>query len=187
VRDFLFNWQTLITGGLAIVAALIGAGAAYYVGHTQIAAAKRKDRLQARCIAVAISPELLQLKVRYERARKIIADEFPKAKAQRPGIMTDAVVALILDARIEIPPLLSRSVDQLYILDEAGPTLLQLISVILQYNNLIETIASQIRQHVDSFNPSQHQKDVAGHLRVIGQNIAEGERLIAPLHDEATA
>jgi hypothetical protein len=100
--------------------------------------------------------------------------------------MTDAVVALILDARIEIPPLLGRTIDQLYILDEAGPPILQLISVILQYNNLIETIAGQTRQHVDSFNPAQHQKDVAGHLQVIGQNIGEAERLITPIHDEAT-
>jgi hypothetical protein len=70
MTDFLFNWQTLITGGLAIVAALIGAWAAYHVGSAQIAVAKRKERLQARCIAVAISPELLQLKVRMSgRAR----------------------------------------------------------------------------------------------------------------------
>jgi hypothetical protein len=67
---FFYNWQTLITGGLAIIAALIGAGAAYHVGNAQIAVAKRKDRLQARCIAVAISPELLVLKVRYERSRR---------------------------------------------------------------------------------------------------------------------
>ena len=120
----LYDWQTIITGGLAIVAAIIGAWAAYRIGNAQMAAAKRKDRLQAQCIAVAISPELLDFKVRHERASKIINEEFPKVKAQRPSAMTDAVVALILDARIELPPLLSRTVDQLYILDEAGPTLL---------------------------------------------------------------
>jgi hypothetical protein len=100
--------------------------------------------------------------------------------------MTDAVVALILDARIELPPLLSRTVDQLYILDEAGPTLLQLISVTLQYNHMVITLAGQIRQHVDSFNPPEHQKHLSGHLRVIAQDIAEAERFITPLHDEAT-
>jgi hypothetical protein len=184
-ETFLYNWQTLITGGLAIIAAIIGASAAYHVGSAQMAAAKRKDRLQAQCIAVAISPELLNLKVRYERASKIIGEEFPKAK--RPGMMTDGVVALIRDAQIEIPPLLNRSLDQLYILDEAGPTLLQLISVVLQYNDLVTTLASQIRQHIDRFNPPEHQKDLSGHLKVIAQNIADAERLIAPLHDEATA
>jgi hypothetical protein len=91
-ETFLYNWQTLITGGLAIIAAIIGASAAYHVGSAQMAAAKRKDRLQAQCIAVAISPELLNLKVRYERASKIIGEEFPKAK--RPGMMTDGVELL---------------------------------------------------------------------------------------------
>jgi hypothetical protein len=182
----LYDWQTLITGGLAIIAAIIGAWAAYRVGNAQMAAAKRKDRLQAQCIAVAISPELLDFKVRHERASKIISEEFPKVKAQRPSAMTDAVVALILDTKIEIPPLLSRTVDQLYILDEAGPTLLQLISVTLQYNHMVTTLAGQIRQHVDRFNPPEHQKDLSGHLRVIAQDIAEAERLITPLHDQAT-
>jgi hypothetical protein len=73
------------------------------------------------------------------------------------------------------------------ILDEAGPTLLQLISVTLQYNHMVTTLSGQIRQHVDSFNPPEHQRDLSGHLRVIAQNIADAESLIAPLHDEATA
>jgi hypothetical protein len=72
----LYDWQTIITGGLAIVAAIIGAWAAYCIGNAQMAAAKRKDRLQAQCIAVAISPELLDFKVRHERASKIINQEF---------------------------------------------------------------------------------------------------------------
>ena len=93
----LYDWQTLITGWLAIVAAIIGAWAAYYVGSAQMAAAKRKDRLQARCIAVAISPELLDLRVRYERASRIITEEFPRA-ANQPIRMRDAVVGL--DARV---------------------------------------------------------------------------------------
>jgi hypothetical protein len=89
----LYDWQTLITGRLAIIAAIIGAWAAYHVGNAQMAAAKRKDRLQAQCIAVAISPELLDFKVRHGRASKIISEEFPQVKAQRPSAMTDAVVA----------------------------------------------------------------------------------------------
>jgi hypothetical protein len=61
---------------------------------------------------VAISPELLALRVRHERALNIIAEEFPTAK--RPGAIRDAIVALILSTRIEIPPLLSRSIDEIY-------------------------------------------------------------------------
>jgi hypothetical protein len=75
---------------------------------------------------------------------------------------------------------------RVYILDEAGPTLLQLISVLLQYNNLITTLAAQIQQHVDQFDPPEHQEHLSGHLKLIGLNIADAEKLIAPIHDEAT-
>jgi hypothetical protein len=151
----------------------------------QIAALSRKDRLQARCLALAIEPELLQLKVRHERAIKIISEEFPNAKASR-GILTAQVVSLIFSAQIGVPPLLNRTVDQLYVLEDAGPTLLQLISVILQYDGLIRTLAAQIKENVDSFNPTAHQQHLGGQLHVIAQDIAEAERLIAPIHDEAT-
>jgi hypothetical protein len=60
-------------------------------------------------------------------------------------------------------------------------------SVLLQYNKLIETLAAQIEQRADSFDPPQHQKHLSGHLQVIRQNIADAEKQIAPIHDEATA
>jgi hypothetical protein len=90
-------------------------------------------------------------------------------------------------AQIEIPPLLSRTLDQLYIFGEAGPTLLQLISVISQYGSLLGTLTERTIGNVDRFNPAEHQMKLSGHLYVIGQNIAEAQRLIAPLNDEATS
>ena len=67
----LTDWGSVI-GGLT---ALIGWNfwpniATRQATNRQISALARKDRLQAQCIAVAISPELLNLKVRYERASK---------------------------------------------------------------------------------------------------------------------
>jgi hypothetical protein len=56
IVDFLYNWQTLVAGALAIVAALIGAAAAYKVGNAQTEAARHRDRLQARGIVVGIYP-----------------------------------------------------------------------------------------------------------------------------------
>jgi hypothetical protein len=153
------------------------------VGNIQVAATKRKDRLQARCIAVAIVPELLDLKVQHERAVKIISEELPKVV--RAAIAD--IVPVIISVRIAIPPLLNRSVDQLYLIDEAGPTLLQLISVTLQFNDLVQTLAEHILQRVVEFDPVEHQKDLSGQLRVIGQDIADAERLITPIHNEATA
>jgi hypothetical protein len=87
--------------------------------------------------------------------------------------------------RFPIMPEVNRRMS-VYILDEAGPTLLQLISVLLQYNNLITTLAAQIQQHVDQFDPPKHHEHLSGHLKLIGLNIADAEKLIVPIHDEAT-
>jgi hypothetical protein len=80
----LYDWQTLIAGLLAIaaavIAAVIGARAGYRVNNAQLAAAKQKDRVQARCLAVAIFPELLQLQLSPKRATEVINQEFPKIK-----------------------------------------------------------------------------------------------------------
>lgn len=44
----LYDWQTLIAGAFAFVAAWIGPRAAYRVGGAQMLAAQRRDRLQGR-------------------------------------------------------------------------------------------------------------------------------------------
>jgi hypothetical protein len=61
MRDFLFNWQTIITGGLAIVAAIIGAVAAYHVGNIQVADAQRRDEREIDALRKSLATELRQL------------------------------------------------------------------------------------------------------------------------------
>jgi len=179
---FLDKWQTLVAGGMAIVAAGIGAAAAYFVGRAQVRAAERRDRLQARSLSVAISPELLQLRVRHQRAVGIVNNEFPKVA----GGMTVRICEVVGSARIELTPLLERHSENLFLLGDAGPTLLQLISITLQYDSLVSALVDQIRADANSFNPQKQAADLSGHLRVIGEDITEAERLLGPLHDEAT-
>ena len=71
------HWQTLIAGGFALVAGGVAylaglqqAWAAQHASDDQLGAATRRDRLQARCIAVGILPELLQLEAAHERRNK---------------------------------------------------------------------------------------------------------------------
>jgi hypothetical protein len=106
----------------------------------QIAVNAKKDHLQAHCVAVGIYPELLSITVSRERASTIIQNEFPKVQRG----FTTQIVALIRDVRVVVPPLLSRNVDQLYVLEEAGATILQPLSVILQYNYMVDTLAKKI-------------------------------------------
>jgi len=182
----LTDWGSLIGG----VFALIAGAAAYFAGkaqakatwqaaYDQLAANDRKDRLQAHCIAVGIYPELLAVKVSSERASKLIREEFQKVRMA----LTTQTVALIRDVRIFEPPLVSQSIDQLYILGESGATILQLLSVILQYNHMVETLAKRTQDDVNAFWASYGLNDLSGHLDLITKLLETAEREIAPIHD----
>jgi hypothetical protein len=57
MQDFLYNWQTLITGGLAILAALIGGGMAYRAGVIQANATRKAADRQIFAITSALQAE----------------------------------------------------------------------------------------------------------------------------------
>jgi hypothetical protein len=184
------HWQTLIAGAFALVAGSVAylaglqqARATTRASNDQIAAAARKDRLQARCIAVGISPELLQLEAAHGRAQQAVS-QF----ATLSGRNTAQIIAEIQDAKIQMPPVLSRVIDQVYILGEpTGSTVLQMISVIHQFNYMIDRIRYQILQNPNYFNPAAHQQHLSGQLTLIGQLIPMAQNETAPLHDEATS
>jgi hypothetical protein len=184
--SFIGGVFALAAGTAAYLAGRVQANATRQAADRQIAAATRKDRLQAHCVVVGIYPELLAVRVTYERALKIINEEFPKAKALGSAILTAQIVALIRSARIKLPPLLVRSIEQFYLLDDAGPTVLQLVAIVLQYNDLVNTLTEQISDDVDSFDPPDHAQALSGQLQAIGQLLNEADRLLIPIHDEAT-
>jgi hypothetical protein len=74
----LYDWQTIIAGFLALAAAAWGARTAYRIGNAQIAAVEQRDRLQAKALAAAVLPEILELRAHYERAMGVIRQDFLK-------------------------------------------------------------------------------------------------------------
>jgi hypothetical protein len=150
----LYDWQTIITGGLAILAALIGGGMTYRAGviqakatrkaaNEQIAAAARKDRLQARGIAVAIYSDILELKIIIEKSRTRIIEITRSFSGELPGQNISALVQEV--GSIEMPRMLNSNIDLLFMLSEpAGPACLQLVSLLFQYDALVKDITSRI-------------------------------------------
>jgi len=74
-----YDWQTIITGALAILGAFIAyragviqARATRKAADKQIAAIGRTEQLQARCIAVGIAPELGALRIAHESSSRMI-------------------------------------------------------------------------------------------------------------------
>jgi hypothetical protein len=175
----LTDWGSLIGG----IFALIAGAALYIIGRVQakaitlasdkeiaatregvdrqLAVAAQREQLQARCIAVGIAPELEALRIAHKNSDRMI-----DALAELNQSTSMVAHKFLSDACIEIPPILARNVDHFYLLgDPAGPTMLQLVSVTLQYNHMIDTLAQELKEHPHTINPSKHKKDFAGHLK----------------------
>jgi len=141
--------------------------------------AQRKERLQARCIAVAIEPDLQYLEVKLDNARGML-----EVQSKIPGqVNAIGFSNLLRSVQLEIPPMLDRNVDQLYLLGEsAGPTVLQLVTVALQYNAMIEVASSRClnEAHV---SPRVHANHLLGHITLMDKLIGEAGKEIKPIHD----
>ena len=168
----------LIAGGVAYWAGKIQANATKQASDKQIAVSAQRDQLQAHCLAVGIYPELLEVKVSHERASKIVNEEFTKETTTT----TEQKVALIRDARIFAPPLISQIIPYLYLLGEAGATTIQLLSVINQYNGLVERFATRF---ANRFYTVDDHKYLGGHLGTIEILLKLAQKEIKPIHDRA--
>ncbi len=187
----LYDWQTALAGAAAIlggiaayVAGRIQAGATREAAKSQITAMTRKDRLQAQGIVLGVYPELLEVKVLYERASHVM-EQWSLIPSRTINVTN--VVPRIRDAKIQLPFLLSRNIENFFLVEPGGASLQQLVTFTLQYNGLVDTLAQQITDHVNSFDPAAHQRALSGNLKVIGIVLEHAIREVRPIHDEATA
>ena len=171
--EYLASWLQAAT---AIVALCISAWAVWWTG----AAARRRDRLEIRGIAVAVFPEIEMLKVSVQNVRVGIGS----LKQQYGTLVGQSVAAsLQLAACIQIPPMIERNIDKLFILgDVAGPSCLHLVRLILQYNATVENIVS----HVATLNAAQWveaTEHLNSHLSLLDKVIEKCEHEVKPIHD----
>jgi hypothetical protein len=173
----------LLAGGLAYLAGWLQARATRLAADRQLAADGNRDRLRTHGIAVGIYPELtLSIRGDYEKAQGVI-DDWSKPKPG--GITTTAIAARIRDARISVPPLLDRFTGDLHLLGDAGPSVLQLVSFIWQYDSLIDDGALNVERQAKIFNPISLAGALSPHLKNIGERLDEAEQKVAVIHDKA--
>lgn len=165
---------------LQAFAAMVALGISVWATLKATAGDKRRDRLQSRGIAVAIYPEILKLEVTIPSTRDALATLIERNR----NLVGQSVAASVqLTGRIEIPPMLDRNIDRLFMLgDIAGPSCLQLVNVLLQYNSLVDEIAARIV----SMNVGQWPEAIGHleqHLTLLDGVVAKYKHEVAPLHD----
>jgi hypothetical protein len=160
----------------AFVALFISVWASWRIGSIE----RRRDRLQARGIAVAIYPEIESLTVTVKDARTGLL----KIKEQAGTLAGQAVGASIqLTAQIKIPPLLDRNVERLFLLGEpAGPACLQLVSMMLQYNARVEAVVARTLH----FGPGHWADGISQleeHLTQLDEIVTKCTHEVEPMHN----
>jgi hypothetical protein len=160
----------------AIVALIISVWAAWRVGASD----RRRDRLQARGMAVAIYPELLKLEITIEDTRQNLHE----VKAQAGKLVGQSVAASVqVGGYIETPPMLDRNVDKLFLLGErAGPACLQLVGMLQQYNALVEAIAVRIVV-MNATQWAEAVQHLEEHLTLLTGVVAKCAAKVQPIHD----
>lgn len=179
----LYDWQTIITGGLAILAALIGGGMAYRAGviqakatqkaaNEQIAATAHKDRLQARGIAVAIYADILELEVTIEKTRMRVGEIARSFSDRLPG---QNIAARVQEAgSIEMPRMLNSNIDLLFMLREpAGSACIQLVTLLFQYDALVRDITSRIMTWSSDEWAEKDIRPLEEHLTSLGEIVTK--------------
>lgn len=159
----------------ALVALFISVWAALRAGAVE----KHRDRQEALGVAVAIYPEILKLEVTLENSRNCLR----QTAALNGQLVGQSVMARIQGAQIPIPPMLDRNVDRLFMLGKrAGPSCLQLVNVLLQYNALVEEIAAR----TGMLNANQWAEGISqieDRLALLRGVVAKCEHDVRPLHD----
>jgi hypothetical protein len=140
---------------------------------------KRKERLRGRSIAVAIFPELLKLEPIIAGAERSL--EYLKSNDR---VLINSVTNNLLSAQIQVPPMLERNIDNFYLLGEpAGAACIQLVSLVDQFDSLVEAIAARIMvMTVEQWHEAMDH--LQAYLTLLRSVIEKAKEEVQPLHDQ---
>src|ERR1700675_697216 len=111
MKAFLDAWilkPEYLPAWLQAAAAIVALGTSAWAVWWTNAAARQRDRLELRGVAVAVYPEILMLKVTTKQVREGVAE-----MKKRYGTLVGQSVAasLQMTASIQVPPMIERNID----------------------------------------------------------------------------
>jgi hypothetical protein len=141
---------------------------------------RRRERLHSRGIAVAVYPEIVKLETLIQSAR----DGLRALKTNPHHVVGQSAAANLQGVgRVEIPPMLERNIDRLFMLgDAAGPSCLSLVTALLQYNALVDAISARlVMMNAEQWPQALgHMED---HLTLLDGVVAKCKIAVGPIHD----
>jgi hypothetical protein len=178
--NFLNDWilkPDLLPAWLQAGAAVVALGLGVWSVRAASASQRRRDRLELRGLAVAIYPELCMLPTIIQNVR----DGLSRLPIQDGDQSFPANVHLT--APIELTPMLERNIDKLFLLGEiAGPSCLQLVRLIMQYNSTAQAIASASIV-MNAAQKREALSKIADHLSLLDKVVTKCEHEVRPVHE----
>lgn len=162
----------------AVAVASIAIWSTFKIARDNQKATKEERDLRARAIALAIFPEILELKAKVIGARSILK---LSAKESLDAHRFNELSRL----KLVVPPTLKAATEQMWLLGEktAAP-ILQAVSVSDQFDRMVEKWVEDLNSH-RKFEPGSEEllEIFEKHLDVAGKLIEEAESVIGPIHD----
>lgn len=138
-------------------------------------AAEREQTLKTRCLATAISFDLHEIATSLAAVRLTATGQ--SFLSSIPG---GAAIQEVLATKVELPPTIVSSRDQVYLLgDPAGPTLLRLLAILKIYNAAVDQEADLCITE-PAINAGERWGHLLGFVQDVQPKIEEAIKLIAP-------
>ena len=154
-------WVQAIGSVLAIAAAVWIGNRAYRRSERILEETRRRDEaerhLKARSLAIALYPELLEMKEKIIAARR------------RSGKFSPS--------KLGIPPVLLQSIDRLYLLGEAGAAIQQFVATSRQFERLVEELRTTLALMMG------RDTDLTPDLDDMENTLTKAMDLLRPIHD----
>ena len=185
--SFMTDWNWVTPAWVQAVGTVGAIVVAFWIGHSDRRRDNADRRLKARSLALALYPEFMELTAKREKALKYLARGFHNHRVvQQYDLMKKG-------AALKIPPVLSESVDRLYLLgDEVGPNMQQILAFSTQYNRMVNAVVNDLKKQASLMNVIgkiiKKRKPVEvgvlnRQLKAIGNLIEETEEGLGKIHD----
>jgi hypothetical protein len=162
-------------------AAFVALGISVWAVLRQGAAERQRERVRARGIAVAIYPGLLKLDVELRRAHNTLHAPLPNRLEGLSGVQAELITAIT----VTLPSIIERHYDSLFVLGEpAGSTTIQLVSVLVQYCEMVVTAHQRMREKGFQVEVIQRNiKPLKAHVELLRRTVAAAIAEVGPVYD----
>ncbi len=168
------------------ISAVVALGLSAWAITGQALAKRKEGTRRAQALAVSIFPDILFIQVSLGRAEKVISQqpfaEHAERQQQSSPNPQGVVAGQLRQAIIPVPPMIDRLAEDMWRLgDGVGVSAAQMVSLLYQWNALVEKAAARIAEG-GAQDISAVVQALSGNIAALKSATEETERGVAKIH-----